>query len=242
MTSKPIIGVLAGMGPRSTAPFIDMLIDACQSHYGARHDEDFPTIVAISQPTPFRLDREPDGAAMVAAMRSGLRRLQHAGASFVAVPCNVAHVWLDALVADGDVPVIDMVAETVNRVPEGARVAVLATPATCASGLYQRRLHDAGVSVAPPADWQPRVTGVIDAVKRGALAEARADIPGLLDDMQRQGGVDLVVCACTDLTPVLPDTGTLRVVDAAQVLAEVSVERWLGRGAGDSPASSPTRP
>jgi len=30
-----LIGILAGMGPRSTAPFVDMLVDECQRQYGA---------------------------------------------------------------------------------------------------------------------------------------------------------------------------------------------------------------
>jgi len=36
------IGVLAGMGPRSTAPFIDMLVTDCQVGDGAKYDLDFP--------------------------------------------------------------------------------------------------------------------------------------------------------------------------------------------------------
>lgn len=34
------IGVLAGMGPRSTAPFIDMLVTDCHVGYGAKYDMD----------------------------------------------------------------------------------------------------------------------------------------------------------------------------------------------------------
>lgn len=47
------IGVLAGMGPRSTAPFIDMIISSCQKLYGAKYDIDFPLIHILSLPTPF---------------------------------------------------------------------------------------------------------------------------------------------------------------------------------------------
>lgn len=49
------LGVLAGMGPRSTAPFIDMLVDECQKQYGARFDIDYPKMHIISLPTPFSL-------------------------------------------------------------------------------------------------------------------------------------------------------------------------------------------
>ncbi|TCO68302.1 hypothetical protein [Marinisporobacter balticus] len=37
-----LIGILAGMGPRSTAPFLDLVIDECQLQYGAKYDEEFP--------------------------------------------------------------------------------------------------------------------------------------------------------------------------------------------------------
>jgi aspartate/glutamate racemase len=33
----PTIGILAGMGPRSTGPFLDLVVTACQKMYGARH-------------------------------------------------------------------------------------------------------------------------------------------------------------------------------------------------------------
>lgn len=51
--AQPLIGILAGMGPRSTAPFVDLVIDECQSQYGATFDIDFPRMLILSQPTPF---------------------------------------------------------------------------------------------------------------------------------------------------------------------------------------------
>lgn len=33
------------MGPRSTAPFIDLVITECQTQYGARDDIDFPRMM-----------------------------------------------------------------------------------------------------------------------------------------------------------------------------------------------------
>jgi hypothetical protein len=39
---RPTIGILAGMGPRSTGPFVDRVVAECQLQYGARHDIDFP--------------------------------------------------------------------------------------------------------------------------------------------------------------------------------------------------------
>ena len=47
---QPAIGILAGMGPRSTAPFVDLVIPECQIQYGARDDIDFQKMM-ISSPS-----------------------------------------------------------------------------------------------------------------------------------------------------------------------------------------------
>jgi aspartate racemase len=78
---KPTIGVLAGMGPASTAPFLDLLLNECRRQYGAHHDIDYPKILICSQPAPFFHDRPNDHAAMVAATLSGLRDLEKGGSA-----------------------------------------------------------------------------------------------------------------------------------------------------------------
>ena len=63
------IGVLAGMGPRSTAPFIDQMVTERPRQYCARHDDDFrPTLSVLNQPTVH--------ARMHAAVIDGLERSQ----------------------------------------------------------------------------------------------------------------------------------------------------------------------
>lgn len=48
-----MIGILAGMGPKSTGPFVDTVVAQCQTIYGAKHDMDFPHMMIYSCPTPF---------------------------------------------------------------------------------------------------------------------------------------------------------------------------------------------
>ena len=51
-----MIGILAGMGPKSTGPFVDTVVAKCQTIYGAKHDIDFPHMMIYSCPTPFYMD------------------------------------------------------------------------------------------------------------------------------------------------------------------------------------------
>ena len=64
-----LIGILAGMGPRSTAPFIDAVIDQCQQQYGASLDEEFPRMMILSLPTPFYAVDPQGQVAVLDAMR-----------------------------------------------------------------------------------------------------------------------------------------------------------------------------
>src|SRR5215207_9036283 len=94
-----LIGILAGMGPRSTAPFVDLVVDECQRQYGARYDIDFPPMLIYSLPTPFYVDRPIDHVALEAAIGVGLRKLEQAGVTFVAMPGNSAHIYSEQLAA-----------------------------------------------------------------------------------------------------------------------------------------------
>lgn len=95
MTFK--IGVLAGMGPRSTAPFINMLIDACQTGYGAKDDMDFPQMHIISLPTPFYPGRKINVSEMVTRLQQGIGELVAAEVNLIVVPCNLAHSYYSAM-------------------------------------------------------------------------------------------------------------------------------------------------
>lgn len=85
------------MGPRSTAPFVDLVIDECKAQSGACFDIDFPQILILSQPTPFYLDRPIDHGDLKQSILQGLRKLEASGVSFVAMPCNTAHLYFDEL-------------------------------------------------------------------------------------------------------------------------------------------------
>ena len=126
MTSK-IIGILAGMGPRSTAPFIDLVVTECQRQYGATNDIDFPPMMIYSLPTPFYIDRPVDHAAMQATICAGLRHLAASGVAFIAMPCNSAHVYYDQLSRCINIPLLNMVDEAVRAIPASGGSVVTST-------------------------------------------------------------------------------------------------------------------
>jgi aspartate racemase len=226
--SGKLIGILAGMGPRSTAPFVDLVVDECQRQYGARYDLDFPPMMIYSLPTPFYLDRPIDHAALEAAIGAGLRKLEQVGAAFVAMPCNSAHIYFERLAACIGVPLLNMVEETLRSIPATARtIALLATRPTVESRLYQAAIERAGLAVIVGEQWQARVDQLILAIK-STLDRVAAGVlwRELVADLEA-AGADTLLLACTDLNAVSAAHATrLVLVDATQCLASATVRAW----------------
>jgi len=228
--ASPTVGILAGMGPFSTAPFVDMVVSECQRQYGARHDVDFPRLMICSQPAPFYEDRPVDHAALEEAIQDGLRRLEGAGAAFLAIACNTAHIYYPALAARAKVPLLDMVELAVAALPaETRRVAVVAARPTAEAGIYQRRLAARGFTVVE-GRWQGDVDKLLSATRSAREPVLFTTFWTGLIDQARAAGADTLLVACLDLSGVLCHAvTTLRVVDAAQALAEEIVAQWLVR-------------
>ncbi|MGW1729025.1 aspartate/glutamate racemase family protein [Streptomyces sp. NPDC002306] len=224
----PLIGILAGMGPRSTGPFVDMVVTECQRQYGARDDIDFPKMMICSQPAPFYEDRPVDHDALESAIRNGLQDLERAGADLLAIACNTAHVYYDNLAVSVKPPLLDMVSLTVEAMPADAgTVGVIAAHPTMESGIYQRALAGRGFSVAD-VGWQDKVDELLGKTRTSASADELAVLWQEIDGLLCEEGVETVVVACLDLSAVSRHATTdLSIVDAAQCLATNIVRQWL---------------
>ncbi len=109
-----MIGIPAGMGPKSTAPFVDKVVQLCQEMYAAKHDVDFPPMMIYSCPTPFYLDRPLDHQALESSIISGAQKLAATGVDFIVIPCNTAHRYFDNIRNSVDVPVLNIVEESIK--------------------------------------------------------------------------------------------------------------------------------
>lgn len=228
---RKLLGILGGMGPLATADFYQRVIHATPATIDQEH---IPVVIWADPTIP---DRSTallgKGPSPVPALVDGVRRLEAMGATFIAIPCNTAHAFLDEIRSGTQVPVLDMIEETAQRcarvVPAGSAVAILATQGTCDRGLYHRALERAGLSaLVPTADDQATlVTPAIDLVKHGRLSEA-AELIQTAAERVIAAGAAAVIGGCTEIPLVLRQEGLpAPVVDSTQVLAEVCVARWF---------------
>ncbi|HDX9651100.1 MULTISPECIES: aspartate/glutamate racemase family protein [Bacillus] len=216
-----MIGILAGMGPKSTGPFVDTVVAKCQTIYGAKHDMDFPHMMIYSCPTPFYMDRPIDHEAMKKAIIEGAQKLESTGVEFIAMPCNTAHLYFEELQHSLSIPILNIVDETLQTIPENIkRVTLLATEATIQAGIYQDGIAKRNIEYIHNEQWQESINQIITCIKGGEIEEARKLWSALV--LQLKDEIDTAIIACTDLNVVASED----FVDSAQCLAEGVVEMY----------------
>jgi aspartate racemase len=170
-----MLGVLGGMGPMAA---VDFMAKVVRNTPASRDQDHVRMVVCSAADIPDRTAAIlGEGADPLPAMRDALRRLEAAGATRIAIPCNTAHHWHAALQAGTPLPIlhiVDAVADTLAG-PPGAAIGVPATSGTVRAGIYQSRLGLRGYACRIPDDAaQAEVMRAIRLVKAGRLPEATA--------------------------------------------------------------------
>ncbi len=236
------VGVLGGMGPLATVDFMRQVVELTPAEKDADH---IPLIVSSYPQIPDRVGPILRGAAPspLAALRRERLFLEVAGAKLIVMPCNTAHFWYDALVADCAVSFLHIADATADAIvalglPPGCRLGLIATKATLQAGMFQERLLARGFAIVVPSDaeldrWT--VPGIAHVkANRRAAAEAlfRLAIESLL-----AAGAERVVLACTEVPVAFaPGDALLReaCIDPTEALARATVAWALARRRGDA--------
>jgi len=222
-----MIGILAGMGPKSTGPFVDKVVEQCQKIYGAKYDIDFPHMMIYSCPTPFYIDRSIDHNEMKLAIIKGVQKLESIGVDFIAIPCNTAHIYFQEIQYSSSVPVLNMVEETIKQLPKHSKkVALLATEPTVQSEIYQKAMMNHKLDYIQKSSWQLYVNEIISKIKTGQINESIQLWHELQLDLSNS--VDSVVVACTDINVIFNHNQyDLHFVDSSTCLAQAIVKKYL---------------
>lgn len=227
-----MLGIIGGMGPLATVDFFAKLLRATAVE---REEEHIPLLIVSDPRVPSRpaaiLER---GASPLPALLAIREKLVAAGATLLAMPCNTAHFWFDDLVRDCPVPFISIVdascAALTAIVAPGSAVGIVATRATLAAQLYERRLAALGyVPVLPTEDeLAGSILPSIRLVKDGLPKQGGGRLGPAVQALFERGA-KAVILACTE-TPVALDAIDSplreRCVDSNKALASACVAQW----------------
>jgi aspartate racemase len=230
MTDK-ILGVLGGMGPLASAHFMLRLTLLTP----AERDQDHIPAVLWSDPRiPDRsAARLGQGADPLPWLMNGINGLKQAGCGAIAIPCNTAHGWFDAMAREAELPIlhiVDAAAADLARVGIApGRIGLMGTAATLAMRLYQDRLAALGWDIIEPDPDQMRhlVMPAIAAVKANRVSDAYAPLANVANSLAARGAT-AVVLGCTEI-PLGIQAGPaldVPVIDTIDALARASI-RWV---------------
>src|ERR1700735_4777136 len=97
MAEETMLGVLGGMGPLASAQFMLRLTLLTPA---SRDQDHIPTVLWSDPRVPDRTRRHlAGGDDPLPRLLRGIAGLRNAGCGAIAIPCNTAHAWYDAMQA-----------------------------------------------------------------------------------------------------------------------------------------------
>lgn len=221
-------GVLGGMGPEATVDFMAKVIALTPGE----KDQDHIRMLVDHDPTvPNRQDAilgsgENPGPAMAAMAR----RLEVAGADFLVIPCNTAYVFEQAIIDAVEIPLISIIDETINAVPDDcSAVGLLATDGCLKAGVYQRALEARSLgAIEPTPEEMNELMRSIYAIKAGNRDATTGETMQALAEALVERGAGAVIAGCTEI-PLVLEQSMLEVplLSSTDILAQRTVQLAL---------------
>lgn len=230
---KNFFTVLGGMGTLATESYCRVLNERTPTH----RDQDYLDYLILNHATvPDRttwiLDHsQPDYNEDLIEDIKQISPLQPA---FFVLICNTAHYAFDRLQAATEIPILNMLHETVaeikNITPNAKRVGVLATRGTITSGLYDAYIEKAGYDVVHPT---PAILDATEDLIYHDIKEAGHSngqkFHELVRAMIQDQKCDVVILGCTELSyanEMDPETA-FPVADSQSIIVDRSIEKAL---------------
>lgn len=216
------VGIIGGMGPEAT---IDLMRRILAKTPASDDSDHLRLLVDNNAKIPSRISAilHGDGPSPEPTLIAMAQGLSVQGADILAMPCNTAHYYYEAIQRACTVPVLNMIELTVGHVAQRAEQAVLlGSTALSKTALYEPYAKAAGLQLSYPShDQQSRLMALIGSVKSGTTRDADIEwYQSLAATLLASSGQSLIV-ACTELSVIDAHlVGRLPRVDASDVLAD----------------------
>ena len=192
---KNSLGIIGGVGPLASSYFYELLTKKTK----ALKDQEHLNIILFSHAsipdrTTYILNNENESP--LPYLLNDIKLLEALGCKMIVIPCNTSCYFHKTLEENSNIPVNNMVKDTVDFVKNKGfkKVAIMATEGTIRSNLYQNALEEAGISYVLP-DTDKVMSIIYDYVKAGkdvSLDLFNSVINGL--------DVDGYILGCTELS------------------------------------------
>ena len=220
------LGIIGGMGPMAT---VDLMRKIIQSTDAKTDQEHIHILVDNNPQIPDRTAAiEGIGESPAKEMLKSAKRLEAQGADVLVIACNTAHYFLDDIKDKINVPIINMVEETVKYcVKLGySEVGLLCTVGTRNTGIYQKACNKFNLKLIVPDD--EGIKAIQDMIYLGVKANNynfdTTNIESVLANIKNKGAQSFIL-GCTEI-PIAVQMYHLEgvFIDSSLVLAQKAIE------------------
>lgn len=220
------LGVIGGVGPLSTAYFMEVLINFTD----AQTDQEHINMIVLNHTeipdrTTYILDNTKESPVEI--MKADAQKLEAWGADVIVTPCNTAHYFYDELSNAVKVPFINMVEETSVYLENQKvkKVGILATSGTVKTKLFQKALAKKGIETICPSDQNQQY--VMDIIYDNVKASRPIDLDKFKTVINefRLNECERVILGCTELSLIKREYSLNDFyVDSLEVLAWCAIK------------------
>lgn len=230
---KQFFTILGGMGTLATESYVRLLDARTPIHC----DQDYLDYIVVNHATvPDRttwiLDHSKPDYNL--DLIEDIKQQSQLNPAFFVLICNTAHYAFDKLQAATDIPILNMLQETVNAIkkikPDAKKVGLLATRGTIEAGLYDHYITAAGYEEVKPTSEIVDMTEdlIYHDIKESGHSDGEK-YHELVRRMIEDEGADIVILGCTELSyaeEMNPET-KYPVADSQSIIVDRSLEKGL---------------
>lgn len=227
MKKKGPIGILGGMGTVATQHLLQKIIGLSK----AKKDQDFPPFILYNYPQiPDRTEAILGKSKKPAKfLIKGLKKLEAAGASPLAMDCNSAYAFYNDIKKKVKTKTINLIDETSKKLakkyPGIKKIGILATTGALKAELYEKSLAKLGnfKFVYP---MQKEIMELIygkKGIKANNLTQSKK-LSKILSALEKKGA-EATIIGCTDLSTLISEKNAkFRLIDSTATLAEIIIK------------------
>ncbi len=229
MTHPPLLGIVGGYGPKTSAEFCSKVVAYAQKLTSTHAPSFAMDSVPIDMAVAGRCIAGDREAALLLGdgINASIARLHALGVRSIAIPCNSVHAVYSSFAQKTDVDLIHIVDPLLRRLQKRGvrRIGFLSTGLTASSDIYDSRLRSAGMEILSPnpEDQQALNAAIAFYVRTGkASDDARRLLQKILASYPEKEA-ECIVLACTDLSGMMAACAlkpTIPVEDSLDALAE----------------------
>ena len=231
INKKPnkVIGILGGAGPAATANFFTDLINIAQNKYGAEQDTDFPEVILYNMPMDgFNETGFSNPDLVKNQLIKGVKKLEKWGASFIVLPCNTVHFYIEEMRNSISIPIISIIESTTNEITKTdiKKVGILSSRSTRDLNLYKNIFEDKNIDVLiADDDEQNDLDGVVLKVMSGNQNNSEKDKINKINSRMTDEGAKCIVLGCTEIPMAINQNDTdIKLLNTIRILAEYTVD------------------